>query len=258
MHALATASTALSAQNAYTAVQAGQGTKINGKDGQIATVKDADGNATSRDANAADKVGGINLSISIGTSAGQSKSLQKSDSAEGSTVMAGGNTQIAARGAVQDSTLTVQGSDIRAGNKLSLSADNAIRLQAAQNTAEQRSTNTSSSGSIGIGFALGGAQNGFTLQASASAARGNADGNDVRWRISHIEAGNTLALKSGGDTTVRGAVAAGQQVSAEIGGNLASKASRTPASTKAGSRASGQVCPCAFPLSASAQEAPAA
>ncbi|MBP7790532.1 MAG: hemagglutinin repeat-containing protein [Zoogloea sp.] len=221
MHALAAASTALSAQNAYTAVQAGQGTKINGKDGQIATVKDADGNATSRDANAADKVGGINLSISIGTSAGQSKSLQKSDSAEGSTVMAGGNTQIAARGAVQDSTLTVQGSDIRAGNKLSLSADNAIRLQAAQNTAEQRSTNTSSSGSIGIGFALGGAQNGFTLQASASAARGNADGNDVSWRNSHIEAGNTLALKSGGNTTVRGAVAAGQQVSAEIGGNLA-------------------------------------
>ncbi len=220
MHALAAASTALSGLNAYNAVEAGQGTKINGKEGQIATGKDAGGNTTSRDANAADKVGGINISISIGTSASQSKTLQKSDTAAASTIMAGGNMQIAAGGAGQDSTLTVQGSDIRAGNTLSLAADNAIHLLAAQNTAEQHSTNKSSSGSVGVGFALGGTQNGFTLQASASAARGNADGNDVTWRNSHVEAGNTLALKSGGDTTLSGAVARGQQVNAEIGGNL--------------------------------------
>ncbi len=38
--------------------------------------------------------------------------------------------------------------------------------------------NTTSSASIGIGFMLGGVQNGFTLQAGASSGRGKADGQD--------------------------------------------------------------------------------
>lgn len=51
-------------------------------------------------------------------------------------------------------------------------------------------------------------------------ARGKADGNDVTYDNTHVEAGNTLALQSGGDTTLQGAVAKAEQIQAEVGGKL--------------------------------------
>ena len=221
MQVLAGASTALSAYNAYNAVQAGQGTTVKGadgsvKEGQIITGKDADGNLTSRDANAADQVGGINVSISIGSSKSQSNTVQTSSTASGSTVAAGGNVNITATGAGKDSDLTLQGSHISAGNNVTLKADDEINLLAAKNTAEQHSTNKSSSGSIGVSFGTGG----FGVTVAASAGRGNADGSDVSWSNTHVDAGNKLTIESGGDTNIKGAVATGKQVVADVGGNL--------------------------------------
>lgn len=214
MQALAGATVARSAKNAYDAVQAGQGQTINGKDNQIVT-KDADGNPTSRDANAADKVGGISVSISVGSSKSQSNSTQTSSTAQGSTVAAGKNVNLTATGAGKDSDLTIQGSQVTVGSNVTLKADDEINLLAAKSTAEQHSTNKSSSGSMGVSF---GSQTGVTL--AASQGRGNADGSDVSWTNTHVEAGNTLALQSGGDTTLKGAVANGKQVVADVGGNL--------------------------------------
>jgi len=214
MQVLAGATAGMAAYDAYGKVQAGQGTTINGKDNQIVS-QDADGNLTSRDANAVDKVGGVSLSISIGGSSSQSNSTQTSSTAQGSTVAAGNNVNLTATGAGKDSDLTIQGSQITAGNNVTLKADDEINLLAAKSTAEQHSTNKSSSGSIGVSF---GSQTGVTL--AASQGRGNADGSDVSWTNTHVEAGNTLALQSGGDTTLKGAVASGKQVVADVGGNL--------------------------------------
>jgi len=50
--------------------------------------------------------------------------------------------------------------------------------------------------------------------------RGNADGSDVSWTNTHVDAGNTLNIKSGRDTNMKGAVASGKQVTADIVGNL--------------------------------------
>jgi filamentous hemagglutinin len=129
-------------------------------------------------------------------------------------VAAGNNVNLTATGAGK-SDLTVQGSQITAGNNIILKADDAINLLAAKSTAEQHSTNKSSSGSVGVSF---GSQIGVTL--AASRGRGNADGSDVSWTNTHVEAGNTLALQSGSDTTLKGAVASGKQVVADIGGDL--------------------------------------
>src|SRR5690606_24091935 len=137
-------------KNAYDAMQAGQGTTLNGKSGQIATGMDASGNAGSRDANAADQAGGINLSISIGSSQSKSNTTQTSDSAAGSIVSAGKDVRIAAGGASQSSNITVQGSSVQAGREAYLIAENELKLLAAKDTAEQHSINKSSSGSIGI------------------------------------------------------------------------------------------------------------
>ena len=57
-----------------------------------------------------------------------------------------------------------------------------------------------------------------------SVGKGNsscaADGADVTWTNSELDAGKTLTLESGGDTTLKGAVARGEQVIAKVGGDL--------------------------------------
>ena len=217
MQALAGATSALSAKNAYDAIQAAQGTTFNGKDNQIATGKfNADGTPVTRDATAADQVGGINLSVSIGASSSQSKTTQSSTQAAASNVSAGGNVSIVASGAGKDSDVTVAGSNISGGNNVMIAAENDINLVAAKNTDEQNSTNKSSSGSLG--FSVGTA--GFGVTASASSGRGNADGSDVTWSNTHVNAANQLALVSGGDANLIGAVASGKQVVANVGGDL--------------------------------------
>ncbi|MFT3759167.1 hemagglutinin repeat-containing protein [Thauera sp.] len=221
MKALAAASTALAGMNAYDAVMAGQGTTIAGKDGQIATEFNDKGEAIAgRDATAAEKVGGINVAISLGSSSSKSSRTQTTHTAAGSTVQAGGDIRISATGAGEHSDLTLRGAQVSAGGNVTLTADDQIKLLAAENRAEQHSRNRSSSASVGIGFALGGSQNGFTLQLGASQARGEADGSDLTWSHTHIEAGDTLTLIAGGDTTIKGALVQGERVVADIGGRL--------------------------------------
>lgn len=216
MKALAGAVAGLSAKNAADAIQAGQGTTINGKDNQIATGTNKEtGETTSRDANAADQAGGINLSLSIGASSSSNKTVQSGSHATESNIVAGGDIIIKATGAGQDSDVTIQGSNI-SGKNVTIQADDKINLLAAISTAEQHSDNKSASGSIGISFGT----DGFMINASASQGRGNADGSDVNWINTHVIAANQLTLKSGGDTNLIGADATGKQVTADIGGDL--------------------------------------
>lgn len=222
MQLLAAANAGLAANNAAKAIQAGQGSPMNGKEGQIATGgKNEDGSAASRDANAADKVGGINLAISIGGSKSQNTATSQSDNARGSSVTAGGDIAITATGAGQDSNLTIQGSVVEAGKSALLFADNQIKLLAAQNTASQNSSNSASSGSIGISFGTNG---GISFNVSASKAKGQGNGSDETYTNTLVKAGNdansSIRLVSGGDTTLRGAVVAANQVKADIGGDL--------------------------------------
>ncbi|VFR79399.1 Putative large exoprotein involved in heme utilization or adhesion of ShlA/HecA/FhaA family [plant metagenome] len=101
-----------------------------------------------------------------------------------------------------------------------LKADGDILLQAAQNLASQQTKNKSSSASVGVGVKAGGEGMGFYVSVAVSQARGNADGHDSTWTQSTVTAGNVLALQSGGDTTLRGAVGQADQILASVGGNL--------------------------------------
>ncbi len=146
MQVLAGATAGLAASNAYDAVKAGQGQTIltkdaqgnitGQKDGQIVTGENPDGTLKSRDANAADKAGGINLSVSLGASKNESHTESTANTARGSTVAAGGNVNITAQGGGTDSNITIQGSDIKAGVNATLKADNEVRLLAAQSTTQ--------------------------------------------------------------------------------------------------------------------------
>ena len=206
---LAAANIALAGRNAVNAIEAGQNPVPTGN-------KNLDGTPETRDPNAAEQAGGVNLSISIGSSQSSSKTEQTSSTAQGSTVAAGNDIKLTATGAGADSNLTVQGSNLNAGRDIKLAADNDIKLLATQNTADQHSSNKSSSASVGVSVGTSGI--GFTV--AASAGKGRADGSDVTQVNTHVTAGNQVALASGQDTTLKGAVVSGKQVSAQVGGNL--------------------------------------
>ncbi len=163
---------------------------------------------------------GIKISVSLGTSKSESTARQSASTALGSKIAAAGNVHIAASGAGKDSNLTAIGSDISAGGHVDLQADNAIALLAAHNTASQHSNNSSSGFNVGVGFAFGGAQHGFTLDVSANKGRGRADGDDISYSNTHVSAGGDVNLRSGGDTTLKGAVINGNTVRADVKGNL--------------------------------------
>ena len=112
-------------------------------------------------ANAADQVGGINISLSIGTSSASSSSQQNSNTAASSTLIAGGDINITATGDGSSNpnkgNINVMGSTLKAADDITLTAQNAINLQAAQNTQTLTSESDNSAASIGVSLNLGAA-----------------------------------------------------------------------------------------------------
>ncbi|PUE12944.1 hemagglutinin repeat-containing protein [Limnohabitans sp. T6-20] len=216
MQALAGANAAMILKQAVDAVKAGQGDAK----GQVPTGnKNPDGTPETKQGNAADKAGGIGISLSVGSSSSQSKQSSSADNARGSSINAGGNITIQAPGAGQNSNLTVQGSSVQAAGTTRLQADNQVNLLAAQNTTSESSSNQSKSGSVGVAAQLGNGGGGIGFTASASKATGQGAGNGVTYTNTQV-AGNTVNIESGGDTTLKGAVVKANQVTADVGGNL--------------------------------------
>jgi filamentous hemagglutinin len=163
---------------------------------------------------APDKMGGIGINVSLGSSQSQSRSTQTSDSARGSTLAAGRDITLVAAGAGQDSDLTLQGAQVRAGRKLLLAAADELKLLAAQNTVSLQSDNQSRSASIGVGLNT---SSGFSVTASASKGKGNASGDDLTHATTKVGAGDTAQLIAGGDASLQGATVQAPRIVADIG-----------------------------------------
>src|SRR5690554_2015846 len=164
-------------------------------------------------------VGGIKISLNLSNNSSKSQSTQQGQNVSASSVIAGGDIHVQATGA-QDSDLNIIGSRLSAGRDIRLQADRNILLRAAENTATQSSKENGGGWSVGVGFGLGGSQNGFTLDLAANQFRGKSDGSDSLWSNTQVEAGRRVHLESGADTRLQGAVVTGEQVTAEVGGNL--------------------------------------
>ncbi|MGI4938319.1 MAG: hemagglutinin repeat-containing protein, partial [Janthinobacterium lividum] len=216
MQVLAAANTAMVGKNTVDAVRAGQGETVNGRDNQIVMQRNPDGSVVSRDATAAERAGGIDVSVSLGASQSSSSVVQRSNSARVSNISGGNNVSITATGAGLDSNIILQGTKVKAGNTVTTEADNEVRLLAAKNSSEQHSSNQSSSASLGASLGT----SGFLVTATASGARGNADGSDVRHDNARIEAGKQAIVKTGGNAVLGGGVIAAPQITADIGGEL--------------------------------------
>jgi filamentous hemagglutinin len=110
--------------------------------------------------------------------------------------------------------------DANAGNVL-LSAGHNIVLESAQATNESSSKSSSAGASIGVGAEIGGPNGGgIGLTGSASAGMGKVGESGVTQLNSHVMGSGAVAVNSGNDTTLKGAVVSGNTVIANVGGNL--------------------------------------
>ena len=161
----------------------------------------------------------ITLSITAGSSRSQSTQRSESNTTADSSVIAGKGLNLIATGAGKDSNVTVSGSQL-AGQDLLIEADNAINLQAANNTSEQHSKDSSSSAAVGVAIGVGkdGIKAGVTV--SGSVSRGHADGTDTSFTITRVIGGNSVTLNGGGNANLKGAMVTAPNVRGSIGGAL--------------------------------------
>ena len=161
---------------------------------------------------------GYKVGAMLTDSKSQSSSTQSSRTVVGSSVSGAGNVNITATGGGTDSNLTSTAATI-SGNNVSLSADNAVTLQSAQSTSEYDYQQSGSKFGVGVSYSVG-AQNGVTIDLAAGSNRGSGSGSDSTNVNTYVTASNTATIKSGGNTTLDGAVVKAETVKAEVGGNL--------------------------------------
>ncbi|WP_428849649.1 hemagglutinin repeat-containing protein [Imbroritus primus] len=149
---------------------------------------------------------------SVGGGSQQSQRDQSSAINGGTTLHAGetltmvgtGTGALDAEGYAADGSIRARGAQISARNVQTVAARD-IDLGSAQDTAALRSSSKGSNASVGVGLALGGAQNGFTVELGAGQNHGNANGNSVTHQDTIVTASESFTYSSGRDTNLKGA-----------------------------------------------------
>ncbi len=157
------------------------------------------------------------IELSYGSSHSKNSFNEDSTTNKGSSVTAGGTAAFVATGSGTPGSgnLTIAGSNVNA-NDVMLAAKNQINLVNTTDTDTTRSTNQSSSASVGVSYGT----QGFGVSASMAKAHGGANSDAAMQNNTHVNGANSVSIVSGGDTNIIGANVNGQQVSADIGGNL--------------------------------------
>jgi len=159
----------------------------------------------------------ISVQLSFGSSQSKNTFTEDQTTQTGSSIKAGGTTSFTAtgNGTPGSGNLTIAGSDV-SGNDVALAAKNQVNLLNSTDTDSTRSTNESSSASVGVSYGT----QGFGVSASMSNAHGDSNSDAAMQNNSHVTAANNVSIVSGGDTNIVGADASGNHVAVDVGGNL--------------------------------------
>ncbi|CAB3798306.1 hemagglutinin repeat-containing protein [Pararobbsia alpina] len=191
------------------------------------------------------------LELSYGSSHNTSTFAQDSTTSKGSSVTAGGTAAFVATGggassnsmgntgnggdtSVGSGDVTIAGSNVNA-NDIVLSARNQVSLHNTTDTDSTRSTNASSSASVGVSYGT----QGLGVSASGSKAHGDDSSDAAMQNNTHVKGANSVQIVSGGDTNLIGAHVSGRQVTADIGGNLTIASVQDTATSRADQESSG-------------------
>ena len=169
----------------------------------------------------------VKVAVTMGSSQSHSVSESRQQAQSGSSIVGVNNVNINATGSgkkdsqghARDGDITGVGVQIT-GKNVSLDAARDIDIRAAQQSASNRSNSTSSSYGVGVGFAVGGSQNGVTVELAAATGEGRSNYDSTTYQASQIGASNTLRMNSGRDTKLVGAQAKGDRVEMNVGRDL--------------------------------------
>ncbi|WP_354687767.1 hemagglutinin repeat-containing protein [Cupriavidus necator] len=169
----------------------------------------------------------VKVTARIGGGSTTSESHTQSNSHQGTTVKAGNAVTIVAKGSGQkgadgyatDGDVSGHGVQIE-GKTVTLSAARDVNLESAQDRSSQDSRSSGSNAGIGVGFGLGGDQNGFTLELAASQNKTKANGESVTNHNSHVTGTDKVTVVSGRDTNLKGAQLIGKEIDGTVGRDL--------------------------------------
>ncbi|MBG3014627.1 hemagglutinin repeat-containing protein [Proteus faecis] len=209
---------------ALSGVQAGLAYQQDSLTSQAAAAKNAETGVKAGD-DGAEKgaTNTIGVSVSYGSQSSKSETHTESAVSQGSTLNAGQNLSITATGKNKEKTsgdIAIEGSQLKAGNEITLNAAQDIHLSSAQNSESTQSKNSSKGGSVGVGLGVGEGGAGVNLSASVNAGKGRENSNGVTHTETTLNAGKQVNLTSERDTTLKGAQVSGEQITANVGRNL--------------------------------------
>ena len=158
---------------------------------------------------------GISVSITYGEQKSRNEQKSRYTEAAASQIIGKGQTTLAATGGGEQSNINITGSDVIGHAGTTLIADNHIKLQSAKQDGSEQSKNKSSGWDAGVAVQIGdGISLGIT--AGGNLGKGKGQGESTTHRHTHIgsTAGKTI-IRSGGDTTLKGAQLIGKGVQAD-------------------------------------------
>ena len=131
-----------------------------------------------------------------------------------SSLKAGGDINIRSR----EGDITVQGSNITAGDTIRLDSARDIRLLSAQDSQHQDGKNRNAGVQVGVGVSVG-AQTGVYIYAEAAYGKGK-NRSDSQTHQNTLLQSDKLQLSSKGNTMLNGAQAHARRIDADVGGTL--------------------------------------
>ena len=158
---------------------------------------------------------GISVSVTYGEQKSRNEQKSRYTEAAASQIIGKGQTTLVATGGGEQSNINITGSDVIGHAGTTLIADNHIKLQSAKQDGSEQSKNKSSGWNAGVAIQIGdGISLGIT--AGGNLGKGKGQGESTTHRHTHI--GNTAGkttIRSGGDTTLKGAQLIGKGVQAD-------------------------------------------
>ena len=158
---------------------------------------------------------GISVSITYGEQKSRNEQKSRYTEAAASQIIGKGQTTLVATGGGEQSNINITGSDVISHAGTTLIADNHIKLQSAKQDGSEQSKNKSSGWNAGVAIQIGdGISLGIT--AGGNIGKGKGQGESITHRHTHVgsTAGKTI-IRSGGDTTLKGAQLIGKGVQAD-------------------------------------------
>ena len=153
--------------------------------------------------------------VGVGVASAKSRNDSQYQISQGSSISAGGNLNLTS---TEGDIHGVQAT-LAAGKTLTLDSANNILLEAGESHTESSGKNSNWGVEVGVGVQVG-AQTGAYAYATANVGKGKYETSSTTYSNTHLT-GETINIKSKGDTTLKGADATANTINADVGGKLA-------------------------------------